>query len=88
VISKVTQPCLLSLTEGMNSDSEAITWARSSRPDRPRSHHKLIAFDKAVRTRVGGGQAILLTERDQFSYLYSAFLLPDGVPGGFGKWTA
>ena len=43
------------------------------------AHHKLIAFDKAVRTRVGGGQAILLTDRNEFSYLYSAFLLPDGI---------
>ena len=26
------------------------------------SHHKLLAFDKAVRAMVGGGQAILLTD--------------------------
>ena len=29
------------------------------------AHHKLIAFDMAVRTQVGGGQAILLTVRKQ-----------------------
>ena len=43
------------------------------------AHHKLIAFDKAVRTQVGGGQAILLTDRNEFSYLYSVFLLPDSI---------
>jgi hypothetical protein len=46
------------------------------------AHHKLIAFDKAVRAMVGGGQAILLTDREQFAYLYSAYLLPDGIQGG------
>jgi hypothetical protein len=46
------------------------------------SHHKLIVFDKAIRTRVGGGQAFLLTEHEQFSSLYSAFLLLDRVQGG------
>jgi hypothetical protein len=48
------------------------------------AHHKLIAFDKAVRMRVGGGQAILLTDHNQFSYLYSAFLLPNGAQAGSG----
>ena len=46
------------------------------------THHKLIAFDKAVRTHMGGGQAILLTDQNEFSYLYSAFLLPDGFQTG------
>ncbi|KAF8226877.1 hypothetical protein L208DRAFT_1299581, partial [Tricholoma matsutake] len=45
------------------------------------THHKLITFDKAVRAMVGGGQAILLTDRNQFAYLYSAYLLPDGIQG-------
>jgi hypothetical protein len=54
------------------------------------AHHKLIAFDKAVRAMVGGGQAILLTDRDQFTFLYSAYLLPDGVQGSTpasGRYT-
>lgn len=45
------------------------------------AHHKLISFDKAVRAMVGGGQAILLTDHNQFSFLYSAYLLPDRVQG-------
>ncbi|KAF8218694.1 hypothetical protein L208DRAFT_1348443, partial [Tricholoma matsutake] len=45
------------------------------------AHHKLIAFDKVVRAMVGGGQAILLMDRNQFAYLYSAYLLPDGIQG-------
>jgi len=46
------------------------------------AHHKLIAFDKAVQAMVRGGQSILLTDREQFTYLYSAYLLPDGIQGG------
>ena len=46
------------------------------------AHHKLIAFDKAVRAMVGGGQSILLTDREHFNYLYSAYLLLDGIQGG------
>jgi len=50
----------------------------------PNAHHKLIAFDKAIQAMVGGGQAVLLTDHDQFTYLYSAYLLPDGIQGGLG----
>ena len=50
------------------------------------AHHKLIAFDKAVRTWVGGRQAILLTDCNEFTYLYLAFLLPDGIQMGSVGW--
>jgi hypothetical protein len=46
------------------------------------AHYKLIAFDRAVRSTVGGGQSIILTDREHFTYLYSAYLLPDGIQGG------
>jgi len=46
------------------------------------SHHKLIAFNRAVRGMVGGGQSIVLTDQDRFTYLYSMYLLPDGIQGG------
>jgi hypothetical protein len=49
------------------------------------AHHKLIAFDKAVRHHVMGGQAVALTERESFSFIYSAFLLPDGVEANTGQ---
>ena len=50
----------------------------------PNAHYKLIAFDKAIRAMVRRGQAVLLTNHDQFTYLYSAYLLPDGIQGGSG----
>lgn len=43
------------------------------------SHHKLILFDAAVRAKVGGGQCILLSQRDKFSGMYSALVMPDGI---------
>ncbi|KAF8237922.1 hypothetical protein L208DRAFT_1506323 [Tricholoma matsutake] len=46
------------------------------------AHYKLIAFNRAIWSTVGGGQSILLTNREQFTYLYSAYLLPDGIQGG------
>jgi len=48
------------------------------------SHYKLIVFDRAVRAMVRGRQSVLLTDQDQFTFLYSAFLLPDGVQGSGG----
>jgi len=52
------------------------------------SHHKLIAFNKVVRAMVEGGQLILLMGKDQFAFLYSVYLLPDGVQGsGGGHFT-
>ena len=45
-----------------------------------------IAFNKAVQAMVRGWQAVLLTDHDQFTYLYSAYLLPDGIQGGSGMW--
>jgi hypothetical protein len=45
------------------------------------SHHKLLLFDIAVRNEVAAGQHVLLTDRLQFSSLYSAILMPDGVEG-------
>jgi len=46
------------------------------------SHHKLIAFDRAIQGMVGGGQSIVLTDWDNFTYLYSVYLLPDGIQEG------
>jgi len=51
------------------------------------SHYKLIAFDRAIWGIVGGGQSIVLTDQDCFTYLYSAYLLPDGIQGGSGGRT-
>jgi hypothetical protein len=51
------------------------------------SHRKLFAFDKAVRHHVGGGQTTLLTDRNSFSFLFSAFLSPDGVEGSISRNT-
>jgi len=50
----------------------------------PNAYHKLIAFNKAIQAMVRGGQAVLLTDCDQFTYLYSTYLLPDGIQGGSG----
>jgi len=52
------------------------------------SHYKLIAFDRAVRAMVEGGQSVLLTDQDQFTFLYSVFLLPDGIQGSGGGRSA
>ena len=43
------------------------------------AHQKVILYDIAVRNEVGGGNATLLTEREQFSHIYSAIVMPDGV---------
>ena len=43
------------------------------------SHHKLILYDIALRNEVAGGQRALLTDKNKFSRLYSAIVLPDGV---------
>ena len=48
------------------------------------SHHKFIAFDKAMRHHIMGGQTTTLTQRVSFSFMYSAFLLPDGVEANTG----
>ncbi len=42
-------------------------------------HQRVIAYDIAVRNFIGGGQTSLLTDRDKFSHLYSAIVLPDGI---------
>jgi hypothetical protein len=51
------------------------------------AHRKLILYDEAVRGEVGGGQKILLTNRNQFSYIYSAIVLPDGIESEVSKGT-
>ena len=45
----------------------------------PGSHHRIIAYDVAVRNYVGGGQTSVLTDRDRFSHLYSAIVVADGI---------
>jgi hypothetical protein len=51
------------------------------------AHRKLILYDEAVRGEVAGGQKILLTERNHFSYIYSAIVLPDGIESEVRKST-
>ena len=46
------------------------------------SHHKLLLYDIALRNEVAGGQHVLLTDRHQFTRLYSAIVMPDGVESG------
>jgi hypothetical protein len=45
----------------------------------PHAHQRVIAYDIAVRNFVGGGQTSLLTDREKFSHLYAAIVLPDGI---------
>ena len=49
------------------------------------AHRKIILYDAAVRSEVGGGQNILLTDRYQFQHLYSAIVMPDGIESRFGQ---
>ena len=42
-------------------------------------HPKLFKYDQAVRYKVGQGQNILLTDRDQFTRYYEAIVASDGV---------
>jgi hypothetical protein len=42
-------------------------------------HPKLFKYDEAVRYKVGQGQNILLTDRNEFSRYYEAIVAPDGV---------
>jgi hypothetical protein len=42
-------------------------------------HPKLFKFDEAVRYKVGQGQNVLLTDRNEFSRYYEAIVAPDGV---------
>jgi hypothetical protein len=42
-------------------------------------HPKLFKFDEAVRYKVGQGQNILLTNRNEFTRYYEAIVAPDGV---------
>jgi len=49
------------------------------------AHRKIILYDAAVRNEVGGGQSILLTDREHFSYIYSAIIMPDGIETEYGR---
>ena len=49
------------------------------------AHRKIILYDIAVRNEVGGGNSTLLTERAEFSYIYSAIVMPDGIESEPGK---
>jgi hypothetical protein len=42
-------------------------------------HPKLFKYDEAIRYKVGQGQNILLTNRDEFTHYYKAIIAPDGV---------
>ena len=42
-------------------------------------HPKLFKYDEAVRYKVGQGQNILLTDRNQCSRYYEAIVAPDGI---------
>jgi hypothetical protein len=43
------------------------------------AHQRIILYDIAVRNYIGGGQSVLLVERERFSHLYSAIILSDGI---------
>jgi hypothetical protein len=43
------------------------------------AHQRIILYDIAVRNYIGGGQSVLLVERERFSHLYSAIILTDGI---------
>jgi hypothetical protein len=73
------QPCLSSHTEDMNlrSGGEHIedtftAWITGS-------HSRVIAYDRAVRDRVQGGQAILLNDWHRLQPIRDTYLLPDGA---------
>ena len=51
------------------------------------AHRRVILYDVAVRNEVGGGNSILLTDRDEFSHMYSAIVMPDGIESEHGKTT-
>ena len=42
-------------------------------------HPKLFKYDEAVRYKVGQGQNILLTDRNEFTWYYEAIVAPDSV---------
>jgi len=52
------------------------------------AHQRIISYDIAVRNYVGGGQTSLLTDRERFSHLYSAIILPDGIEFATGFTAA
>ena len=43
------------------------------------AHRKVILYDAAVQSEVGGRQNILLMDWHQFQHLYSAIVMPDGI---------
>ena len=49
------------------------------------AHRKVILYDTAVRNEVAGGSSILLTDRAEFSHIYSAIVLPDGIESEPGQ---
>jgi hypothetical protein len=49
------------------------------------AHRKVILYDTAVRNEVAGGSSILLTDRDEFSHIYSEIVLPDGIESEHGQ---
>ena len=49
------------------------------------AHRKIILYNAAVRSEVGGRQNMLLTNWHQFQHLYSAIIMPDGIESQFGN---
>ncbi|KAF8159932.1 hypothetical protein B0H34DRAFT_674208 [Crassisporium funariophilum] len=49
------------------------------------SHRKIVLYDAAVRNKVAGGQQMLLTNRNKFSFIYSAIVMPDGIESNHNK---
>ncbi|KAF8151402.1 hypothetical protein B0H34DRAFT_664675, partial [Crassisporium funariophilum] len=49
------------------------------------SHQKIILYNTAVRNKVGGGQQMLLTNRNKFSFIYSTTVMPDGIESNYNK---
>ena len=49
------------------------------------SHHKLLLYDIPLWNEVGAGQHVLLTDHNQFSCLYSAIVIPDGIESHSNK---
>ncbi|RDB21516.1 hypothetical protein Hypma_011357 [Hypsizygus marmoreus] len=52
------------------------------------SHSHIIAYDKAIRAEVGGGQSCLLSDLHRFTRFQTAIMAPDGIESGHGSKKA
>jgi hypothetical protein len=63
--------------EELQSYSDYIQGIFSSKDESV--HSSIISFDIGIRNHVGGGQSVLLTDTQEFSGLYNAIVMSDGV---------